>query len=119
MNILYVENHAVFAQQVTRQFLSTHQLTVAANLLAAGKAWKFSGFDVVLVDYDFDDGKGVQFVRELRATNVRVPIIGVSSHEEGNAALLSSGASAICSKMDFDRISSVIEKLMPGVHQVE
>jgi O-acetyl-ADP-ribose deacetylase (regulator of RNase III) len=119
MNILYVENHAVFAAQVTRQFLSAHNVTVAPSLSAAREAWKLKEFDLALVDYDLEDGKGVEFVREVRTTNAQVPIIGVSSHDEGNAALLSDGASAICSKMDFDHIGSVIEKLMPGMHPVE
>jgi hypothetical protein len=38
----------------------------------------------------------------------RLPIIGVSSHEAGNSALLAAGASAVCSKMEFDRIQQVI-----------
>jgi O-acetyl-ADP-ribose deacetylase (regulator of RNase III)/ActR/RegA family two-component response regulator len=116
MNILYVENHAIFAQQVTHQFLSPHNVTVVSSLVAARDAWDSQIFDLVLVDYDLDDGKGAEFVRELRSRNARAPIIGVSSHEEGNAVLLNNGASSICSKMEFDNIGSVIERLMPGVH---
>jgi O-acetyl-ADP-ribose deacetylase (regulator of RNase III) len=119
MNILYVENHAIFAQQVTRQFLFEHSVIVAPDLAAARDAWNSQTFDLVLVDYDLDDGKGVDFVRELRVGNTQVPIIGVSSHEEGNAALLSNGASAICSKMQFDNIGTVIERLMPGVRVIK
>jgi atypical dual specificity phosphatase len=37
--------------------------------------------------------------------------IGVSSHDEGNAALLRAGAVAVCSKMHFDRIQSVIDSV--------
>ena len=35
VNILYLENHAVFADQVTRQFLSAHHVTVVPSLAAA------------------------------------------------------------------------------------
>ena len=59
-------------------------------------------------DYDLDDGKGEEFVRECRATRPRLPVIAVSSHEAGNAALVAAGASAVCSKMEFDRIQQVI-----------
>ena len=38
----------------------------------------------------------------------RLPIIAVSSHEAGNAALLKAGASAVCSKMEFHHIEQVI-----------
>ena len=63
---------------------------------------------MVLSDYDLDDGKGEEFVRECRATHPLLPIIAVSSHDAGNAALVAAGASAICSKMEFDRIQNVI-----------
>ena len=69
------------------------------------------GFELILSDYDLDDGKGEEFVRECRATNPRLPIIAVSSHDAGNAALVRAGATAVCSKMEFDRIQMVIEGL--------
>src|SRR5216117_3541553 len=108
VNILYLENHAVFAQQVTRQFLSAHQVTVVPSLAAARNALSSGEYDLVLSDYDLDDGKGEVFVRECRASLPRLPIIAVSSHEAGNAALVKAGASAVCSKMEFDRIQQVI-----------
>lgn len=63
---------------------------------------------MVLSDYDLDDGKGETFVRECRTAHPRLPVIAVSSHEAGNAALVAVGASAVCSKMQFDRIQQVI-----------
>jgi DNA-binding response OmpR family regulator len=111
VNILYLENHSVFAEQVTRQFLRAHCVTVVPSLAAARSAFATGNFDLVLSDYDLDDGKGETFVRECRTTNPKVPIIAVSSHDEGNAALVAAGASAICSKMQFDRINEVIEGL--------
>ena len=111
MNILYLENHAVFARQVTRQFLSAHQVTVVPSLSAARSALASGSFDLVLSDFDVDDGKGDEFVRECRAREPRLPIIAVSSHDDGNAALVAAGASAVCGKMQFDRIQQVIAGL--------
>ena len=37
-----------------------------------------------------------QLLRELQAAQRPVLVIGVSSHDEGNAALLNAGAAAIC-----------------------
>lgn len=108
MKILYLENHAVFAQQVTQQFLRAHCVTVVPSLAEARTMLASGRFDLVLSDYDLDDGKGETFVRECRAKHPRLPIIAVSSHEVGNAALVAAGASAICSKMEFDRIEQVI-----------
>ena len=108
VNILYLENHAVFAEQVTREFLAAHRVTVVPSLAAARSSLASDTYDLVLSDYDLDDGKGEEFVRECHAAHPRLPIIAVSSHEEGNAALVAAGASAVCSKMQFDRIQQVI-----------
>ena len=114
MNILYVENHPVFAEEVTRQFLATHKVIVVPSLAAARKEFASGCYQLILSDYDLDDGKGEEFVRECRAAVPDLPIIAVSSHEAGNAALLQAGASAVCSKMEFDHIESVIRKVMGG-----
>lgn len=113
MNILYVENHAVFVATVTRQFLSKHSVTVVPSLSSARQALANAVFDVLLVDYDLDDGKGDQLLKEIQAAGKRVVVIGVSSHNEGNAALLKAGAVSICNKIHFDRIQSVIESVTP------
>ena len=108
-NILYLENHAVFAEQVTRQFLASHRVTIVPSLSAARQALKTGIFNLILSDYDLDDGKGDEFVRECRFNHPGLPIIAVSSHDAGNAALLQAGASCVCSKMEFDQIGQVIE----------
>ena len=111
MNILYLENHAIFAEQVTRQFLSSHRVTVVPSLAAARNALASERFELVLSDYDLDDGKGNEFVRECHAAHPRLPIIAVSSHDAGNEALAAAGAAAVCSKMEFDRIQAVMDGL--------
>ena len=111
MHILYLENHAIFADQVVRQFLSAHRVTVVPSLSAARQALASGGFDLVLSDYDLDDGKGDEFVRVCRASHPQLPVIAVSAHDAGNAALVAAGASAVCGKMDFDRIQIVIDGL--------
>jgi len=95
----------------TRQFLTTHRVTIVPTLSAARRALASGGFHLVFSDYDLDDGKGNEFVRECRASHARLPVIAVSSHEAGNAALVAAGASAICSKMEFDRLQQVIDQL--------
>lgn len=110
MNILYLENHTVFAEQAVRQFLSSHRVMVVPSLAAARTSLASCGFDLVLCDYDLDDGKGEEFVRECCATHPLLPIIAASSHDAGNAALVAAGASAVCSKMEFGRIQQVIAR---------
>jgi CheY-like chemotaxis protein len=112
MNILYVENQMVFAENVKQQFLSRHSVIIVPSLSAARQMLQSgSPFDLVLVDYDLDDGKGDELVRTLRLSGNPPVIIAVSSHDEGNAALTRAGAAAVCSKMEFDKIQAVIDRL--------
>jgi DNA-binding response OmpR family regulator len=112
MRILYVENHAIFAAQVCQQFLSGHSVRVVSSLSSAREAVKADNYDLLIVDYDLDDGKGDELVRACRASHPRLRIIASSAHEAGNAALLEAGASAVCGKMEFDRIVTVIARLV-------
>lgn len=111
MKILYVENHAIFAEQVCRQFLSDHEVTVVSSLAAARQALAAEIYELLIVDYDLDDGKGDELVRACRVLRPDLKIIAASSHEAGNAALLKAGASAVCGKMEFDKIARVIKNL--------
>ncbi|MDB6108530.1 MAG: response regulator [Pedosphaera sp.] len=111
MKLLYVENHGVFAKQVTAQFLSAHEVEIVPSLALAREAFRAGNYDLLLVDYDLDDGKGDEFVLEVRVVAPGLAVIGVSSHEMGNQALLEAGANAICSKMEFNNIQKVIERI--------
>jgi DNA-binding response OmpR family regulator len=108
MKILFVENHSIFAKQVIDCFLSSHEVTVVPSMATARTNLSKNHYDVLLMDYDLDDGKGEELVKELRRKNSNLRIIGVSSHERGNAALLDAGADAICSKMNFDHIQEIL-----------
>jgi DNA-binding NarL/FixJ family response regulator len=114
MNLLWVENHAPFVRVAGRQFLAAHRLTVVPTLAAARAALGGACFDVVLVDYDLDDGKGEELVRELAGVAGRPAVVAVSAHAAGNRALLEAGADAVCGKMEFARIAAVIEGLVRG-----
>lgn len=110
--ILFVENHARFARVVVPQFLSTHDVVVTTSLADARDFLKEDTFDVVLLDYDFDDGKGDELMRELSTHDARPKIVAVSSHEPGNAALVAAGADAVCGKMQFAQIARVLDKVL-------
>jgi DNA-binding NtrC family response regulator len=111
MKILYVENHAIFASQVCQQFLSEHVVRVVSSLAAARQALASSSYELLLVDYDLDDGKGDELVWACHVLHPTLRIIAVSAHEAGNAALLKAGACAVCGKMEFDKIQDVIRSL--------
>lgn len=108
MKVLFVENHARFAKVTVTQFLASHEVKVVASVAAARQALAQSAFDVILVDYDLDDGKGDELVRELRTQAQRPIIIASSSHQNGNSALLAAGADAVCDKLKFSNIENVL-----------
>lgn len=115
MRILYVENHVIFAQQVCQQFLSAHQVKVVSTLALARQALADEQFDLLIADYDLDDGKGDEIVHMCRVLHPDMKIIASSSHDAGNTALTKAGASAVCGKMEFDRIQSVIDTVIPAM----
>jgi len=111
MRLLWVENHTVFTRIAGRQFLAAHDLTVVPSLARARDALAGQPFDVVLVDYDLDDGKGadlVEFIRQLPAPPF---VVATSAHEAGNQLLLAAGADAACPKGSFAQIGAVLARL--------
>ena len=113
MNILYVENHARFADIAVKTFLTEHNIVLASSLAAARLALAQDRFDLIFLDQDLDDGKGEELAAELCRLPERPPIIAVSSHDAGNAALRLAGADAVCKKSDFRQIAALIAGL-PG-----
>jgi DNA-binding response OmpR family regulator len=110
MELLWVENHPQFTR-FARPFLAGYAVTVVPSLAAARAALGKARFDVVLVDFDLDDGKGAELVRELASRVGRPVIVATSSHTDGNAALLHAGADAVCGKLDFARIPGLLQSL--------
>lgn len=103
VRLLFVENDAVFGRVVVQEFLAEHDVTLVATIADALRIVD-EPFDAVLVDYDLDDGKGTAVVHALRRRGFGGRIVGVSSHELGNTALIAAGADDACSKMRFDEI---------------
>jgi CheY-like chemotaxis protein len=111
MDILWVENHPQFARLAAGQFLVGHDVTVVPSLAEARAALTARSFAVVLVDFDLDDGKGDELVRELQSSPRRPWLVAASAHEAGNRALLTAGADAVCRKLEFARIGGLLQRL--------
>jgi DNA-binding NarL/FixJ family response regulator len=110
MRILWVENHAVFARIAGGQFLSAHDLTLVGTLAGAPSALRIQAFDAILLDYDLDDGKGVDLLESLKQLSPRPAVIAASVHQDGNDALLGAGADAVCSKGKFAEIETILRR---------
>lgn len=111
MNILLVENHAVFAQVVCKGFLSSYTVDIVPSLARAYEALRCKYYECVFVDYDLDDGKGSELVEMIAKQYPNLKVVAISSHEQGNQAMLGAGACAVCPKMKFKMINTVLADL--------
>lgn len=108
MKILFLENHSTFANVVIPRFLGKHQVEVLNTLAQARSRLDIGEYEAILCDYDLEDGKGSDFVWEVRQQGHRMPIIAVSAREQGNQALMEAGADVICDKINFKNIELVL-----------
>lgn len=111
MRILFVENHGPFSKLVTSKFLADHDVQIVGTLTAARRELLEADWDIVLLDYDLDDGKGIALVKELEGRADRPYIIGVSAYDDQNEALRQAGADAACGKLQFAQIQEVLRSL--------
>lgn len=112
MQILFIENHVTFANTVVRTFLNEYKVVTVPSINSAIKKLQSEiVFDIALIDYDLDDGKGDKLTKIIKHSYPKVKIIATSSHSNGNSLIKSAGADAICEKMDFRNIKSVINSL--------
>jgi DNA-binding response OmpR family regulator len=109
VRILFVDNHPEFTATVIEQFLRDHEVVVVPTIAAAKRHVETATFDVVLVDYDLDDGKGDELIRWIRRSDAQARLIAVSARDSGNAALRAAGADDVCSKLGFSSIRALLE----------
>lgn len=110
VRVLLIEDNEGFAWAVREAFLTDAQVTVA-TCLAEADAVLHQEFDLALSDYDLPDGKGDAAVRKLLQRHPTLPVVAISSHAEGNAALRAAGAVATCAKAQFDQLDAVLRDL--------
>lgn len=89
---------------------------VASGAREAALAMATDGFDAMVVDYSMPRSNGVELVRAMRASEVRVPIVmvsGVASQEEKNAAW-EVGVDAYLDKFDLRQgvLTKTLRQLM-------
>jgi CheY-like chemotaxis protein len=112
MKILFIENHSIFAKTVTQAFLENHQVKVVSSMRSALEELESNDlFDLALIDYDLDDCKGDEVTIKIKQLYPSIKIIATSSHSRGNNLIFNAGANAICEKMDFKKIQSVIDSI--------
>ncbi len=92
------------------------EVEVAASAREAMQAMVADGFEAMVIDYSMPRSNGVELVRTLRASDVRVPIVmvsGVATQEEKRAAW-EVGVDAYLDKFDLRQgvLSTTLRRLM-------
>ena len=66
---------------------------------------------MALVDYDLDDGKGDDLVRQIKVSHPNLKLVAVSARELGNERLIAAGADVVCAKVRFSQIETILRDL--------
>lgn len=114
MKLLWVENNARFARVAGRQFLAQHEVTLVPSLWAAREALRSWSFEAILLDFDLEDGKGIELLPLIQVLEPRPIVIAASAHDAGNSELLEAGADACCSKLQFQNIGAILSSARRG-----
>jgi len=102
VRILLVDNRALSHGLVVDMFPGHHVEWANTGTDGVDRAL-LNPYDVVLVDHSLPDGEGADYVAEMRALGVRVPMVGmVSAGKESAAeAFLEAGADDVCHTDQF------------------
>jgi DNA-binding response OmpR family regulator len=78
--ILLVDDDAELRESLAEQLADSYATVQAANGAAALSAARGERFDAILLDHGLPDIDGREVCRQLRAANVRTPIIMLTAH---------------------------------------
>lgn len=112
MRILLIEDDAVLGQAVRDQIAGDgHSVDWVTRLGAAGDALRAGVFDLVLLDLMLPDGRGVPFLKGLRARGEVTPVIILTALDQVSDRIegLNAGADDyIVKPFDLDELSARI-----------
>src|SRR5262245_43962869 len=114
MRVLYVDDHTPFRMVVKRKFLAGHDVVDAGKLAEARAILQSQTFDAVLVDYAFEDGCGVDLIKELISANCDLKVITVATNLEQKAEMLEAGAHGSIPKNEFVKLEEKLESILGG-----
>lgn len=120
MNMLIVDDHAVVRRgiaQILTDAFSRVTIGEAENGQQALKALKKERWDLVILDINLPDRKGLDVLQEIRETNPLVPVMVLSLHPEEQYALraMKAGASAYLTKQSApDELVKAVKQVLSG-----
>jgi DNA-binding NarL/FixJ family response regulator len=101
-NVLIVDAHELIRMGLRKAFEQTIDLHVVAEAKTMDEAYAMERAhrpDVVVVDMDLDNGRGIHFVRSVRSTRPDVGVLALTTHHDDLHlfSALEAGASAFAS----------------------
>lgn len=107
------ENNAVFAETVAAELFPDDEVIIAGGTgRTLGIFDADRRFDAVLVDFDLDDGPGIDLVGELRTNRYEGVIVAISANDDSNALLVAAGADVACNKLEFRALRPMLRTLL-------
>lgn len=122
IKVLVIDDHGVVRQGIKQILSQTSDISVGgdASTGAEGIAQAESGgWDAILLDLALPDNHGLDVLKELRRSDLKVPILVLSMHPEDQFALraIRAGASGYLTKNGaVDELASAIRTVVSGRH---
>ena len=100
IKVLHVDRDIefLFVSKEILHLLGNFEIDLANTVLKANKAIKKKQYDVIISGYRIGKKSGLDFMKELRARESKIPFIVFSVHKEIAAQALELGASAFIEK---------------------
>jgi two-component system nitrate/nitrite response regulator NarL len=103
IRILVVDDHTLFRESVARLLAAEPDFAIAGHCASAGEALRLvakTPVDVVLLDYDLGDGKGMDFLAKAQGVGFtgRVLVVTAGVSEIEAAAMIRQGIAGILRK---------------------
>ena len=120
MKVMIIDDHAVVRRgvvQILTDAFDHIEIGEADSGQGALKALKKEPWDLVILDINLPDRKGLEILQEMKATNPSLPVMILSLHPEEQYALraLKAGASAYLTKQSApDELVRAIKHVMNG-----
>ena len=117
MNILIADDHAVVRKglvQLLREEFVAANIAEASDSSEVYKIIKEKVWDIILLDISMPGRNGVEILKQLRADEIKTPILMLSMHPEEQYAVrvLRAGASGFLNK------NSATDELVKAIHKV-
>jgi len=120
MKILIADDHAIVRKgliQILLEEFPQAVITEVSNGIEALTATRAQIWDIVLMDISMPGRNGIEILKQMRAENVKAPVLMLSMHPEEQYAVrsLRAGASGFLNKESAtDELLAAVRKVLAG-----